>query len=319
MLDTLLNRRLVLFSPNSWSDRNDREVMETFALWRHDSLVFASCMAEGKETAHHWQVFADRGQGACIRFDRDRLAAAINVPWVSHGPVSYVAWRELTPYGYVDNRLPFVKRQVFRFEREYRVIATLPWEGSGDSKTAYALPIPLDCVTSVYVSGELPQPLFESLRVLIRGIPGCNRLPIRHSGLLRNENWSKALADTRHSIFQRGKPETEHIQQSPEFAALSDERLHHIYAVQEAVAVWHRLTAQGQLCENLTLTGEMAQEMERIMGLLACHDRRERSVAIWGHWLQEGQTWTFGQAITALEKQLRPLGVDFGKADSEAE
>ena len=123
MLDTLLNRHLALIEPRTWSDLNDREVMEAFARSHPGKRVFAACMAEGRETAHHWQVFADRGLGACIRFDRGRLAAAMNLPHIRQGPVSYVEWRELSPMMSASDRLPFIKRGVFRFEREYRVVA----------------------------------------------------------------------------------------------------------------------------------------------------------------------------------------------------
>lgn len=190
VLDALLNRQLVLADPRRWQDLNDREIMEAFERSHVGSRVFAACMAEGKETAHHWQVFADRGHGACIRFDRDRLCAALDGTSVEHGPVSYVEWRDLgsAPLG---PRLPFLKRAVFRFEREYRVVAVVPEQSvSGD---AICLPIPLTCITSVYVSGELPAALFETLSSVIKRIPGCAGIPVRHSGLLRNKNWSTSL------------------------------------------------------------------------------------------------------------------------------
>lgn len=191
MLDALLNRHLALVEPKTWSDLNDREAMAAFARSHPGKKVFAACMAEGKETAHHWQVFADRGLGACIRFDRDKLAAAVSLPNITQGSVSYVEWRELSPMMGASDRLPFIKRGVFRFEREYRVVALVDeWEAS----ISLGVSIPLDVITSVYLSGELPKPLFDTVVRLIRGIPGCERLPVRHSGLLRNENWSRSLA-----------------------------------------------------------------------------------------------------------------------------
>jgi len=191
MLDTLLRRHLALLEPKTWSDLNDREVMETFAKSHPGKRVFAACMAEGKETAHHWQVFADRGLGACIRFDRERLAAASNLPHICQGPVSYVEWRELSRTTDASDRLPFIKRGVFRFEREYRVVALVD---EGTAAISIGVPIPLDAITSVYLSGELPKSLFDTVVTLIRHIPGCGRLRVRHSGLLRNENWSRSLA-----------------------------------------------------------------------------------------------------------------------------
>ena len=70
MLDTLVQRRIVLLDPATWSDRNDREMMGAYAAASPDRRVFAYCMAEGREAAHHWQVYADGGRGARINFDQ---------------------------------------------------------------------------------------------------------------------------------------------------------------------------------------------------------------------------------------------------------
>lgn len=193
MLDTLLNRRIAFLAPSTWADLNDREIMEAFAHSTPDRRVFAYCLAEGNETAHHWQVFADRGSGARIIFSRERLFSALNAyPQIIHGPVSYVKWKDLNTWLYPIEDLPFLKRSVFRFEREYRLIATT--QDHAPSSRAYYVDIPLDCITSVYVSGEVPAPHFEVLTSMIREIPGCKRLRIRHSGLLRNASWSRSLS-----------------------------------------------------------------------------------------------------------------------------
>jgi hypothetical protein len=193
-LDTLKNRRISLLSPQLWDDRNDREVMAHYAATTASSTVFAYCMAEGNETAHHWQVFADRGRGACIKFDRGRLLQALAVdPVIRHHAVDYVNWRELGPFITNSETLPFIKRQVFGAEREYRLIAT---PAAGHTAPTYEVPIPLTCITSVAISGEAPARHFETLAAIIREIPGCRGLRVRHSGLLRNANWSNSLTQS---------------------------------------------------------------------------------------------------------------------------
>jgi hypothetical protein len=192
MLDTLVHRRIALLNPRSWSDQNDREVMAYFAESVSGGRVFAYCMVEGNETAHHWQVFADRGSGACIKFDRDRfLGAVADNPCVRHRAVSYVQWKDLGASTPATTNLPFIKRSVFRFEKEYRLIATPPVSACSDM--TYDIEIPLSCITSVYVSGEVPEPHFQTLKGLIAAIPGCRSLKVRHSGLLKNPNWSRSL------------------------------------------------------------------------------------------------------------------------------
>lgn len=53
MLDTLLNRHLALVESRTWSDLNNREVMEAFTKLHPCTGVFAGCIAEERETAHH--------------------------------------------------------------------------------------------------------------------------------------------------------------------------------------------------------------------------------------------------------------------------
>lgn len=167
--------------------------MELYAGLRPGTRVFAACLAEGNETAHRWQVFADRGQGASIRFDQDRLCAAAARLDILHGPMSYVQWRDLSPVNHLRNRLPFVKRQVFRFEREYRFVALT--QGAPAAQMTLNVSIPLDCMTAVNLSGELPAPLVESVVKTICAIPGCKRIRVRQSGFLQNKNWSRSIAD----------------------------------------------------------------------------------------------------------------------------
>jgi hypothetical protein len=189
-LDLLLHKRLVLISPSHWEDQNDREVMEVWERSQPESKVFAACMAQGSETAHHWQVFADGGQGACIRFSEERLCARLDALGIAHGPMSYVQWKELNRSILNSDRLPFMKRSVFRFEKEYRIAVRANATRYTDT---YPVPLDLDCVTSVYISGRVPHSLFASIQQIIKSMPGCQKLTIRPSGLLRNARWSKQL------------------------------------------------------------------------------------------------------------------------------
>jgi hypothetical protein len=192
VLDTLKHGRISLLNPETWSDRNDRDLMARYASTRPGRKVFAYCLAMGDEAAHHWQVFADRGFGACIVFDKARLIGAIEQDnRVTHGDVGYVNWRDL-PLSASFERLPLIKRRVYRSEKEYRLVATPP--ASHNSPT-YDIPIPLTCITSIAVSGEVPAAHFETFKAIVRGIPGSKSIRIRHSGLLQNPRWASALRD----------------------------------------------------------------------------------------------------------------------------
>ncbi|HEX8584620.1 MAG TPA: hypothetical protein VF680_09440 [Allosphingosinicella sp.] len=94
----------------------------------------------------------------------------------------------------------------------------------------------------------------------------------------------------------------------PDFAAAWQEALTHAVALLEAEAVRQRLQAQQRLSDNLEPSGEMAQEFERVMKLLARWDRKGGGVGPRSRAPLAKEAWTFEQAIEALEKRLRALG-----------
>lgn len=103
-----------------------------------------------------------------------------------------------------------------------------------------------------------------------------------------------------------------HARKHPEFAAVEKEALRLAYARLEAEAVRQRLEAQRRLSEKLEPTGEMALEFERVMKLLARYDRRDGRVAAREVGHGQEQASSFGEAIEALDRKLRALGVRRG-------
>jgi hypothetical protein len=102
-----------------------------------------------------------------------------------------------------------------------------------------------------------------------------------------------------------------HYRRNPEFAAAWHEALRIAYATLEAEAVRQRLEAQRRLADNIEPAGEMAREFDRVMKLLARWDRREGRVGARDRRPGPGR-WTFDEAIAALDKRLRDLGVRRG-------
>jgi hypothetical protein len=119
--------------------------------------------------------------------------------------------------------------------------------------------------------------------------------------------------DTREAAAVAGVDEStvyKHRLRNPDFAALWNEALDQGYARLEAEALRQRLEAQRRLSEGLLPTGEIAQEFERVMKLLARWDRGRgeppgpRRIS---HGKQAGST--FEEAIEALDKKLRALDI----------
>jgi hypothetical protein len=110
-----------------------------------------------------------------------------------------------------------------------------------------------------------------------------------------------------------------HTRKHPEFEAAENEALRYAYARLEAEAVRQRLEAQRRLSENLEPTGEIAQEFERVMKLLARFDRRQGQVGRREVGHSSRRRWTFDEAIRALDKKLNALGIRRGILPPEAE
>lgn len=101
-------------------------------------------------------------------------------------------------------------------------------------------------------------------------------------------------------------------QRHPEFADDCERVLRQGYVRLEAEALRQRLEAQRKLRDGLIPAGEIADEFERVMKLLARWDRRNgpagtRSI---GHGRQ--RSMTFEEAMEALEKKLMGLGYKAG-------
>ncbi|TMJ13923.1 MAG: hypothetical protein E6G94_10715 [Alphaproteobacteria bacterium] len=149
-----------------------------------------------------------------------------------------------------------------------------------------------------------------------------NRRPLQR----RHMNWVKfnhsrqqiyldhfaATADSRAAAAKAGVCEATvqtHLRRNPEFAAVHAEALAMAVARLEAEAVRQRLDAQRRLSENLSPTGEVAQEFERVMKLLQRWDRKGGAIGPRPRTPPASEVWTFDAAILALEKRLLAVGM----------
>jgi len=193
VIDILQRKELPLLDPQTWDDRNDRYFMDLYKQSRKLGGLYGLCAARCSETYHHWRVFTGNSDGACIEMDRARLEAALaEMEGVRYGEVDYLKLAKverLTPTDVA--RLPFLKREGFAAEKEYRIIAETA-EGQ-----APALPIefPVSMINRIHLNPWLPKALADSLRKTLRSIPGCESLNITRSLLIDSGRW-KSAGDT---------------------------------------------------------------------------------------------------------------------------
>lgn len=188
-LDTLVRQRLVLLSPAKWDDTNDVEFMELYRAHAEAKSVLALCCAMASETYHHWRVFTQGMEGVCIEFEKAALENAVRGHGVVAGPVEYLRVRDLEALTQADaHRLPFVKREGYSDEREWRIVATC----KDEPKLTLPIGIDLGSITRLVLNPWMPPVLADNLRAIIRGLPGCAKLKIEASALTNSDRWKAA-------------------------------------------------------------------------------------------------------------------------------
>lgn len=192
LIDMLVRREIVLGGYAHWVDPNDRHALRLYQETLHDGFVGAVCLTEAPETFHHWEIFAGGSAGVCVVFNRGAFEETFdNKMHFKAKPVKYV---RLTQVGVLEgddiHRLPFLKREGFRDEREFRLLGY-----TVEARAVLPAPLHRAMIDRVIVSPFVHQALFESTRAVLKAIEGWGDLPVIRSSLTDNDTWRGALDD----------------------------------------------------------------------------------------------------------------------------
>lgn len=191
LLDFLRTREIALLSPLSWDDKNDSFYLDAYARAKSVKSVYALCLTEASETYHHWKVFAPGYSGMCIVFKKDRLLEWIAVnPTLHAGPVNYKTLQDMRAAGPAMEELPFLKRQAFKDEMEFRLFTMPQTSAPGPVRLA----IPLSTIDRVVMNPWLPKTVADHVKATIKQLQGCQSLKVYRSTLVDNEDWKKFAA-----------------------------------------------------------------------------------------------------------------------------
>lgn len=188
----LQNRKISLFDPANWDDKNDAFFMAEYKRRKHAKTLLALCFAECAETYHHWKVFSHGADGVCIGFDKEFLVSTFkNDPKIIMGPAIYKRIKEVKNIESIDlDRIPFLKRHPYEDEREYRVVYVDPDQFSQNRDYS----IEISWITHVTLSPWMPEAFAQSVKKCLHSIDGCGGISIYQSTLVDNESW-KSLVD----------------------------------------------------------------------------------------------------------------------------
>lgn len=193
----LHTRKITLLNPGTWDDKNDAYFMAEYKRHKGAKTVLALCFAEREETYHHWRVFSPGSDGVCIEFDKTNLLSTFEKDnRVKQGYVNYKFINDISAMTSVDvEELPFLKRNPYGDESEYRVICV----DIEEAKEYEDYEFDLEWINRITLSPWIAPQLAKSVKTAIRSIEGCSHVKVVRSTLIENETWKKLTTRVRKS------------------------------------------------------------------------------------------------------------------------
>jgi len=190
----LRKKKITLLDPNFWDDSNDSHYLSVYKRKEGLKTLLALCFTQVPETYHHWRVFAAGSSGVCIKFKRTKLIKAVEkIGGVRTSEVEYLKLKEIRSRKPTINQLPFIKRNAFGDEAEFRVI----FESSKSDLAKKDIPIPLSCIDKITLSPWAHKSLNDHVKKILIGIDGCKNIKIVKSTLVSNNEWKRIGGITR--------------------------------------------------------------------------------------------------------------------------
>ena len=169
-LIAIKTQTLALPNPSRWDDSNDREFVNLYRRHIAAKSVYAMCCTMSPERYHHWRIFTDKkkANGVCIEFKREPFQKSLNrMPNVRAEPVKYVSLRKFRQTGsYETENLPFIKRNGYRDEREWRILLTSP----KPQDTLFEIPFSLAWVHRVILNPWMEERDREAARQILKSL-----------------------------------------------------------------------------------------------------------------------------------------------------
>ena len=186
----LNTKTITLLDPKSWDDKNDTFFLDQYKCKKQAKSVLALCFSLAPQTYHHWKIFSGGGDGVCIEFDKEKLLESIDSNGrCKHREVNYKKIGDIQSQKPGDDELPFLKREPYKDEQEYRIIFV-----DMNQKVEFkSVDIQLDSIRRITLSPWMPEALAKSVKGTLKEIDDCGSLEIYPSKLIEYEKWKNAV------------------------------------------------------------------------------------------------------------------------------
>lgn len=191
-IDVIKYNRLTILNPSTWPDQNDTRYLNAYKRKTGHKSLLALCLTCASETSHHWNMFASGSDGVRIVLNRHRLQQNVDQePGTRMRDVKYVKINEVGDIGDRPEDWPFVKRHPYRGEEEVRIV----WSDYDDGVAVKHVSLSSDTVTDLVLSPQIPVPLVDSIKELVKSVSANPDLRIYQSTLLSNQRWISSVED----------------------------------------------------------------------------------------------------------------------------
>lgn len=193
LLHFLSRKQITLLDPRTWDDTNDSYYLLKYKEKKGLKSVLALCLTEAEETYHHWRVFSHGSSGVCIHLDRSILSEIfVRKRGFRFGAVEYRRVRDAKKIASPPtiDELPFLKRAGYSPEEEVRVI----YESREKELPYLDVAIELSYIEKITLGPWINARLSDTVKKVVRSLPGCAQLDIRRSTLVGSTAW-KRLGD----------------------------------------------------------------------------------------------------------------------------
>lgn len=121
LLDIVKTKKLTLRNPSAWADKNDVKMLELYRVKKKCKYVCASCFTMAYDSIYHWTAFSKDGVCCKIQFNPKNIMDLFNsYSNLKQGVVIYRDKKHLDDI--TVDQYPFVKREQFECEKEYRIV-----------------------------------------------------------------------------------------------------------------------------------------------------------------------------------------------------